>query len=370
MPILPAKKSSPHAQGSIWKRNISDILFPGRKRAIPHAQLALFCRKMSYLIGSGLSLRAAFPILQGQSLGAVLGVVLPRVHMRIMKGESFCDALKAEADFPQFMLGYIAIGEKTAQLANVCGKLADYFEEQARAKKELTAALLYPATVLLMMFAVITLSMLTVLPGYARIFEASGVSLPGITRVLMNISAFMIANMLPLFIVLTVAVTALIILAKSRYGQAVFSFFQIKIPLSRQGVNLNLSQALSILLSSGIRLSEAVLLCTDIIGNTRVKADLQKLSASLAEGINFADALKAIPYIDPLLHDLAQVGEKTGDLPRAMEKCQSYFATDYKYNLNRMNKLVEPIITLTMGVLLAIVMLAVVLPTFELATAV
>ena len=370
MSLLPAKKKQNHAQSSIWQANISDILFPGRKKKIPHSELALFCRKLSYLLGSGLSLRAAFPILQGQSLSAGLRATLPQVHTRLMKGDSFCDALKAEAHFPEFMLGYIAIGERTAQLAQVCEKLADYYEEQTQAKKEILAALLYPATVLLMMLAVITLSMLTVLPGYARIFEASNVNLPAITQILMNASAFMVSNALLLFIGLGVTITALIILANSRYGQGIFSFFQLKIPLARQGVNLNLSQALSILLTSGIKLSEAVILCTNIIDNTRVRADLQKLSVSLAEGIGFADALKSMPYIDPLLHDLAHVGEKTGDLPQTMEKCHSYFAMDYKYKLNRMNKIIEPIITLTMGVLLAIVMLAVVLPTFELATAV
>ena len=369
MPLLPENKKPNQVPGSIWQKNLSDIVFPGRKRAVPEGQLALFCRKMSYLLGSGLSLREAFPILQGQSLGAVLGAVLPQVHMRIMRGESFCDALRAEANFPEFMLGYIAIGERTAQLAKVCEKLADYYEEQAQAKKQLLATLLYPATVLFMMLAVITLSMLTVLPGYARIFEASNVRLPAVTQVLMNASSFLVANAMPLFIGLVAAVLMLLILAKCKYGRNAFSFFQLKIPLARQGVNLNLAQALSILLSSGIRISEAVLLCISIIDNTRVKVDLQKLCTRLAEGTGFSDALKAIPYIDPLLQDLVQVGEKTGDLPQAMEKCHSYFSADYKYNLNRLNKLIEPIITLTMGVLLAIVMLAVVLPTFELATA-
>ena len=370
MSILPTKKQSEPAQNSIWQTNISDILFPGRKKKIPTTELALFCRKMSYLLGSGLSLRVALPILQGQSLGPGLGAVLPQIHMRIMKGDSFCDALKAIADFPEFMLGYIAIGEKTAQLAKVCEKLADYYEEQTQAKKEMLSALLYPATVFLMMIAVILISMLTVLPGYAQIFETSNVTLPFITQILMSASTFMANNILLLSVVLVAIIAIVASLVSSKYGRTIISFFQLKIPLTRQAINLNLSQALSILLTSGINLSEAVLLCANIIDNIYVKQDLQKLSANLAEGMEFADTLKAISYIDPLLHDLAHVGERTGDLPQAMEKCHSYFVIDYKYNLNRMNKLIEPIITLTMGILLAIVMLAVVLPTFELATAV
>jgi len=370
MPIKPIQTTKKQLYGSIsiWQMNISDVIFRNRKRSVPIKDLALFCRKLTYLLAAGLPIKAALPILQGKSLGLTLGAVLPQVHKRVMKGDSFSDALKLEGVFPEFMIGYIAIGEKTAQLAKVCGKLADYYEQQAKTRQALFAALMYPTAVLLMMFGVIVLAMVTVLPGYARIFEASNIALPVITAMLLDASAFLTENIILLSGGFLIAIITIGIFIGSKPGKDLISGAELNISILRQAVNLHLTQALSLLLASGIRLSEAVLLCMGLTDNVRVKRDLQELSKNLSEGLGFSDSLDAIPYIDPLLRDLARVGEKTGDLAQSMERCLDYFVADYKHNITRANKLIEPIITLVMGILIALVMLAVVLPTFELAT--
>ena len=369
MPIKPIQQSQkqPHNNISIWQMSVSDIIFRNRKRKAPIKDLALFCRKLTYLLAAGLPIKAALPTLQGKSLGSVLGSVIPLVHKRVIKGDSFSDALKLEGVFPEFMVGYIAIGEKTGQLAIVCAKLADYYEQQAKTRRELFAALMYPIAVLIMMFGVIILAMVTVLPGYARIFEASNVALPVMTAMLLDISAFLTENILLLAGGFLIMFITGVIFIGSKHGKRLISGVELKIPILRQAVNLHLTQALSLLLASGVRLSEAVLLCMNLTGNVRVKRDLRELSKHLSAGLGFSDSLESIPYIDPLMQDLARVGEKTGDLTQSMERCLDYFVADYKHNIARVNKLIEPIITLVMGILIALVMLAVVLPTFELA---
>jgi len=370
MPIKPVQvvRNQSRTKVPIWQMNVSDVIFRHRKRKVPIKDLALFCRKLTYLLAAGLPIKAALPILQGKSLGPVLGAVLPQVHKRVMKGDSFSDALKMEDVFPEFMVGYIAIGEKTAQLAKVCAKLADYYEQQAKTRSELFAALMYPTAVLIMMFGVIILAMVTVLPGYARIFETSNVALPVMTTMLLDASAFLTENIVWLLGGFFAAIIAVAVFVGSRTGKNMLAGAALKISILRQAVNLHLTQALSLLLASGIRLSEAVLLCMDLTGNVRVKKDLQELSKNLSKGLGFSDSLETISYIDPLLCDLARVGEKTGTLDQSMERCLDYFIADYKHSITRMNKLIEPVITLVIGVLIALVMLAVVLPTFELAT--
>ena len=368
MPIIPSKNINKEKNVSIWQRSISDIIFSRSKRKIPLMDLALFCRKLAYLLSSGLPIKTVLPILQGKSLGSTLGTVVPQVHKRVMRGDSFSDALEQEGSFPEFMLGYIAIGEKTGQLAKACEKLADYYEYQAKIRRELIAALVYPTAVLIMMIGVIVLAMVTVLPGYSRIFEASDIALPRVTALLLDISAYLSRHAAPLVVGIITVVALLIFFAKSHTGKNGFAQAELKIPILRQAINLHLAQALSLLLSSGIKLSEAMLLCTGLIGNVRVKKDLEELSGKLSGGTGFSDALENISYIDPLFCDMARVGEQTGELYKSMERCLEYFTVDYRHSINRLNKLIEPVITLVMGVLIALVMLAVVLPTFELAT--
>jgi type II secretory pathway component PulF len=95
---------------------------------------------------------------------------------------------------------------------------------------------------------------------------------------------------------------------------------------------------------------------------------LKDLSKNLHNGLSFSESLESITYINPLLRDLALVGEKTGDMPKIMERCLEYFAADYRHNIARVNSFIEPIITIIMGIVIAFIMLAVVLPTFELAS--
>jgi len=368
MPILPKKQANPKTAASVWQTDILDIFFHNRKKTIPISSLALFCRKISYLLEAGLPIKSALPILQVQSLGMAVNATVSQVHKHILQGISFSDALKMEKGFPDFMISYIAIGEKTAQLAKVCEKLADYYEQQEQIRKELFATLMYPAAVLLMMLAVITLAITIVLPGYANIFDASDIALPMVTEILLNVSAFFTRNT---FFILcgTIALIAVIItLFKSQMGKKTLAAIQLRVPILRQGINFHLAQSLSLLLNSGVNVSDSIPLCIDLVNNIHIKNELDQLSQNLSKGADFSASLKLVPHIDPLLYDMAHVGEKTGNLPQAMEKCCNYFAINYRHNINRINKLIEPVITLVMGILLALLMLAVVLPTFELAT--
>jgi len=368
MPILPEENKVKN-HDSIWQMSVSDILLANSNSKIPSKDLTIFCRKMSYLLGAGLPLKETLFTLQDQTKGTKLSTVVPQLSKHVLGGRSLSTALRIEKVFPEFMIGYISIGEKTAQLAKVCEKLADYYEQQSQLKKELTAALVYPITVLVLMMGVIILAMVTVLPGYAQIFEASNIALPAATEILINISSFFVSNVVWIATGFIALLFALIAFTRSKVGKGALARIQLKIPLLRQGLNVHFAQALSILLTSGVRISEAMPLCIDLIENIYVKQDLDELSKNLSKGTDFSEALNSIPYIDPLLYELAQVGEKTGDLPQVVARFHSYAVVEYMHNIKRVSKLIDPIITLMMGALLALLMLAIVLPTFELATA-
>jgi len=368
MPIYP-KTEKPRRE-SIWNMDVADLLTFGKRqgRSLPLRDLAVFCRKAAFLLNAGLPIKAAMPILCAQTPGRALKLVVSDVHKRVMQGESFSNSIKAAVVFPSFMCGYVDIGEKTAQLPKVCAQLADFYEQQAAIKDELTAAMMYPIAVSLMMLGVIVLAVTLVIPGYADMFAASGVPLPALTSMLISLSDFFAANWLAVLVGLIATVIAAAFLLRSGKGRALSSRVKLRIPLLRQSANFRLVQAMSLLLSSGISISQAIPLCREVMDNVRVREDLLKLSANVGSGMAFWAALERINYIDPMLVGLARVGEETGSLPQTIEKCHGYFEATYKHNLRRLNKLIEPVITLVLGIILAAVMLAVVLPTFELAT--
>ena len=354
-------------KSSFWHMDVSELLSFGVRKKFPLRDLAVLCRKAAFLLGAGLPLKEAVPVLAGQA--GVLGVAVSGVHSKVMQGVSFSRALE-ENGFPVFMCGYIAIGERMANLPEVCERLAVYYEARAQADKELAAAMIYPVSVSLVMLAVIVMAVTLVLPGYSRIFEASGVALPPLTVGLLSFSNFLAENSF-IFFGSVLAVFFLVIgFFRTKAGKLAFSRLKLKIPVVRLNVNSVITQALSLLLASGESLAEAVPMCANITDNLVVKNDLDTIASQVNSGMAFSAALEKIPYIDSLLAELARVGEDTGRLPQTLEKCSAYFEDSYRHAIRRINKLAEPVITLVLGGILAMIMLAIILPTFELATAI
>jgi len=369
MPLSPNRLPSQNSETrtSIWHTDITELFSNAPHRRLPLRDIAVFCRKTAFLLDAGLPLKSAMPILAEQVSGRGMRQVISDLHKRVMQGESFTSAVNSAKVFPAFLCGYAAVGERTAQLPEVCARLADYYEEQAKAEEELMASFMYPIAVMLMMFAVIVLAVTLVLPGYASIFSNSGMSLPFLTSALLGVSYFISANIFILLFSFLAVFIAAVAYSRSSRGQVFFSRLKLRVPLFRQFVNYRLSQVMSVLLNSGLSVQEALPLCAKVVENSQVKNDLITVLSNVASGMAFWESLERVKYIDPLMIGLARIGERSGKLPQTMEKNRKYSESQYKHTMRRMNKLLEPVITLVLGIILAAVMLAVILPTFEMA---
>ena len=375
MPISPQSlKSSQElsmydpVSAPIWHRDVFVLLKIKRTATAPLGELSVFCQKVSFLLDAGIPVKTALATVQKELAGHCIPRVLPGISSRVNQGESFSAAARASGVFPGFFCGFVAIGEATAKLPQVMAQLADFYEDQAQTRDELIAALVYPVVVSVMMIGVIILAVTFVLPGYSRVFAAGGVPMPGLTRGLMQMSEFLAANALLVAAAVLLLIFGAALFMQSPQGRGFAHWVKLRFPLTRQGVNYRFARALSLLLLAGLPVSRAVPLTRDVMDNTLVRRDLEKISTRLSAGTTFSDALGELPYIDPLMVGLARVGEETGNMPQTMDKCQLYYATQYKRGIKRVNKLVEPVITLVLGAGLGIIVLAVILPTFELAT--
>ena len=353
---------------SIWHRDIGSLFKTGYTPKAPFKELALFSRKLSFLLGAGVPNKTALTIVSEQLPGRGLPRLLPALTSKVEQGESFSNAIKGTGAFPAFFCGFVAIGEATATLPQVMEQLADFYEDRAQTRDELTAALVYPIIVSLMMLGVVILAITFVLPGYSRIFAATDTPLPALTQSLIRMSEFFTANAALVGVCLFAMPFVVVAFVRSKRGREIVAALELRIPLARLGINFRLTQALHLLLSAGLPVSQALPLAEDVMHNIKVRRDISKISAQMGAGKPFWENLSEVKYIDPLLVGMARVGEETGSMPQTMEKSQAYYSREYKQAIRRLNKLVEPVITLVLGVGLGIIMLAVILPTFELAT--
>jgi type IV pilus assembly protein PilC len=346
----------------VWQRDVGEFIpFLNVKRGIPKQNLAVFCRKLAFLLDAGIPVKTALPIIAGQSPTA-LKKALTTVHTYVMRGDGFSEALTAATVFPDFLCGLAAVGEMTARLPRVMAQLADYYEQQTKTESEFKAAMIYPAAVTGLMLIVIGVAVTFVLPNYGRVFAASQVSLPALTQILLRFSSFTLTYPYILVASFTAVIIGVRFLLKSEWVDRCKLYF----PLYRQTVNLRFAQAMALLLSSGQPLAVAVPACAQVLGNAKARRDMKAVAAGLTEGRPFWEMLAQIGYFDSLMTGMSRVGEETGRLPQAMDKCRVYFTQTHGQYLQRTSKLVEPIITVVLGILLGLVMLAVILPTFAL----
>ena len=367
MAISPPKKIAKNESGmSIWQMDVSEILF-GNIKIAKLKDIAMFCRKLSFLLDSGLSIKMSLPVLRSQVENRGLGMAVGKLHKMVEQGESLSLAMTDAKVFPLFLCGYVSIGEKTGQLAEVFTKLADYYEEHAKIEDELAAAMVYPIMVTVMMLGVIILSVTLVLPGYADIFMDSDIPMPRITAGLIAASDFISENFAFVLLGLMLLIVSAVAFFKSGTGSSFLTAVKLKNSLVRKSINLKIAESLSLLLYSGINVSDAIPTCVKLLGNEKIKKDFFELETDLRKGRPFWASLNKLPYVDKQFVSLVKIGEETGSLAKTVSKCSEYLLADYKLSIKKLNKQVEPIITLVLGIFLALIMLAVVLPTFELA---
>ena len=348
-----------------WER---DIL--GRDAKASPIILAELCRQMSFMLEAGVDLKEALRVLASASSKnkasktKVATYNLQLVLDKIMDGKSLSLALEETGYFPVFMYNMCKVGEISNNLPKVMTLLADYYGETARNREELKSALLYPAIVAVMMFAMIVMAVLFILPNYALMFEVSDVPLPVLTQVLLGISDLLITRwyaVLPVAGLVIIMPTALI---RTKTGRDWYEFLLLHTPVYKRAINLHIAQAMELMLHSGQPLTDAVLVVSSIIPNNRVQQDLRKAAAGLQEGAVFWMLIDNISYIDPIAVSMSRVGDEVGNMELVFSYICDYNRHRFKQMMGRLNKLAEPVITLVLGIVLALVMLSIIMPTF------
>jgi len=347
-----------------WERDII-----GKERNAPPAVLAGLCRQISFMLGAGVTLKVVMTVLiDNPAKNRRLQTSMRNVLNGIMGGASLSRVLEETKYFPVFMCNMCRIGEISDNLPRVMELLADYYEEMARNKDEIKSALLYPAVVAVMMLVMILVAVLYVLPHYALVFAVSEVPLPFLTQGLLGVSNVLMTRWWLVLPGIAIVLMAPIAIVRTPAGRSRFEWGLLNVPLIsmvyRQMINLHIVQAMALLLQSGQSLADAVLAVSEVISNKQVSNDLEQVAAGLQEGAAFWTLLMDINYMDATVISMARVGEETGNMAKAFNHADTYSRHQFRQMTKRLNKLVEPVITLALGLVLAVVMLSIILPTF------
>ena len=339
---------------------------PGMSRR----ELALVTRQFATLVRAGLTIEECFNVLIEQSESARSRSLLAAVRGKILEGQSLSRGLEAYPNaFPQIYRAMIEAGEQSGRLTDVLERLADYTESRENLRDKVVLAFIYPLLVTGVALAVVALLLVYVVPQVTRVFVNLGQALPLVTRVLIGLSDFVRASgALSLAIAVAALVTARLLLRNEAWRHR-WHLWLLRLPLAGRlirGVNAaRFADTLGILTASGVPLLASLKSAAAVLTNLPMRAAVDEAVRRVREGAALAPALGAAKLFPPLVIHLIASGEATGRLDAMLARAAEAQSRELENWVRGLTALLEPLLILAMGAIVLFVVVAILLPIFE-----
>lgn len=335
--------------------------------------LAVATRQLSTLIGAGIPLAEALIALTEQVEHPRLKRILGTVKQKVNEGSSLADALAEHPKaFSTLYINMIRAGESSGALDVVLTRLADFTESSAQLRNKLVGAMIYPAIMICVGVAIIGILFVVVIPKVTKIFDDMGVTLPWTTRTLIALSVFF----RDYWYVVLIGVPTLI-WAFKRYigtpkGRNWFDRSQLKVPVVGDLVRMlaisRFSKTLSTLLSSGVPLLTSLDIVRNIVENTVLSKVIENARDAIREGESIAAPLKRSGEFPPLVFHMIAIGEKSGQLEQMLGNVAKSYDSQVDMRVAALTSLLEPVMILFMGVVVAFIVFSILVPIMQLNT--
>lgn len=341
-----------------------------RRRKLSSKQLTLFTRQLSSLVQVS-PLEEALRTISRQSEQAHVREILTEVHNGVVEGQRLSEAMRREsASFPAIYRAMIAAGEGAGTLPMITERLAALLERQAEMRGKLIGALAYPAILSLVAILVVMGLMVSVVPRVVEQFDNVDQQLPLITRIVIGISAFLASYWWAILIAVIVGAVLFVQALRQPAFRLSVDRTVLRLPLIGKLLrNLHaarMARTLATMVASRLPLIEGLRLTGGTIRNKVLSAANADIVEAVRSGGSLSGAMRASGVFPPLLVYLTASGESAGQLDLMLERAAEYLEREFDNFTNAALSLLEPLIIVAMGGVVAVIILAILLPILQL----
>jgi len=343
----------------------------GPRRGISGADLALFSRQLATLVQSGMPVEEALRAIARYSEKARLQKLVLAVRARVVEGHSLAAGFaEFPRTFPEIYVATVRAGEQSGRLGGVLERLADYTEERQDTRGSVTAALAYPIILTVAALAIVIALLAYVVPQVVGVFDTLDAELPLLTQGLLALSGFLRDwGPLTLLILIGAVIGFRLALRNARFRYR-FHALMLRVPviggLLRDADTGRFARTLSILASSGVPVLEALSIASTVIGNRPLRHAVERAAAQVREGAALSRSLETSGRFPPMFLHLIAIGEESGQLDSMLHRAADYQERATKTTISLLVNIFEPVLILVMGVVVLLIVLAILLPIFEL----
>lgn len=245
-------------------------------------------------------------------------------------------------------------------------RMSVQFEKSAKLKALVKKAMMYPIVIIIVALAVLIVMSVVVIPQFAEMFASMGSELPAITKAVMAFSNFLMTKWYLLILIVAVAAFAFVSFGKTETGQVVYGMITMKAPifgkLTVKSASASFARTLSTLMGAGISLSEALDITSRSMKNIHFKRALQEAKKEVEQGTNLSEPLRKCGLFPMMIPQMVKIGEETGNIDGMLLKTADYYEDEVEIATGSLTTLMEPLIIVVLGVIVAILVLAMYMP--------
>ena len=341
------------------------------QRGISSTELALLTRQLATLIQAALPLDETLSAVANQTDKPRIKSMLYAIRSRVLEGHSLAVGLADYPKvFPELYRATVDAGEQSGHLDTVLERLADYTESRQEIQGKVRQALIYPAFLSLFAIAIVVFMMTSIVPQVVSVFEDTGQDLPGLTISLIAMSDFVVDyGIFMLFVLVAAFVGFQVLLMKPAFVMK-YHMFLFRLPIIQRlvrGLNAALfTRTFSILTGSGVTVLEAMKISAKVVANLPMREAILEATSKVREGTGIKNALEHSKLFPPMTLQLIASGENSGKLEEMLERASVQLEREQVTLIAYIVGILEPVIILTMGLMVLMIVLGILLPIFDL----
>ncbi|WZL71466.1 type II secretion system F family protein [Clostridiaceae bacterium 35-E11] len=366
--MLRQKKQHPISVEEIVQgKDIKDIKLFAK---VKMKDIAVFCRQFYAMLNAGVTIINCLDILRLQTENKKLKKAVGEIYEGVQKGLTLSEALRDhQGIFPELLINMVEAGEISGNLDIIMDRMATHYEKENKITNKVKGAMVYPIILSIVAVGVVIFLLTFVMPTFVGMFQGSSVELPLPTQILLMISKSIRNYWYMVFTVLFILFYGIKRYIEMYQGRLLMDRLKFHIPIikgtTQKIVTSRFSRTMATLLSSGIPLIQALEVVSKVVNNKVVAEGILLAKEEVRKGSGLADPIQNIGVFPPMLDSMIRIGEESGSLDEILDKTANFYDEEVEVALQKMTTLIEPLMIVVMAIVIGAIVMAMVLPMFD-----
>ena len=339
-------------------------------RQVKSKDLAVFCKQVYTMLKAGVTIVNCLDILKQQTENRRLRGYIRLMHEDLQKGNTFSESLrKYKSAFPEIFKSMVEAGELCGNIDVIMDRLSKHYEKENKIENKIKSAMTYPIILSIVCIGVVVFLLTSVMPTFIEMYVSSGVSLPKLTSIIINIGNFIKQFWVLILLGIVVFIFVLSFIGRIPRVKIRKDYLKLKIPLVKKLMikiaASRFSRTLPTLLGSGVSLLNALETVSGVTGNMYVGEKIAEIKEDVRRGLPLSLLLEQQGIFPPMVYYMIKIGEDSGSIEEVLDKTADFYDEEIETAIQRLTTMMEPAMIIIMAVVIGFIVISMVLPMFE-----